>query len=383
MFLDKTISENKQLVDFTLEMHHSKNIAPDSYILDVDQIIENGKNMIEVANQKDIKLYFMLKQIGRNPYIAKKLIEIGFEGAVVVDFKEALVMIEHGIKIGNVGHLVQTPKIYMEKILKSRPQVYTIFSYEIAEYINDICKENDIVQDVILKVIDLDNDQIYEGQFGGFQLKDLDNDVKKLMSLNNINIIGITSFPCILVKDNELSYTANVNTINTAKEILEKNSIDVTHVNLPSATTCDSIAMIKKIGGTHGEPGHGLTGTTPEFNRVNAGEKIAMLYLSEISHTLNENSFCYGGGHYRRSMLKNCLIYNNEQFIKTIVDKPSDEAIDYYFQIKGQFNYGDPVLMNFRTQIFVTRSDVYLIEGLKDDSPKIVGIYSPLGVKYE
>ncbi len=383
MFLDKTITENKKLVDYTLEMHQLKYIAPDSYVIDVDQVIENGKNMVEVANNNGVKLYFMLKQIGRNPYIAKRLMEIGFDGVVVVDFKEALVMIEHGIKIGNVGHLVQTPKIYMEKILKAKPSVYTIFSYEIAEYINNICAANDLVQDVILKVIDLDNDQIYEGQFGGFQLSELDFFVKKLMTLKNINIVGITSFPCILVKDNELAYTANVNTIKGAKLILEHNGIVVEHINLPSATTCDSIPMIKNIGGTHGEPGHGLTGTTPEFNRVNNGEKIAMLYLSEISHTLNGNSFCYGGGHYRRSMMENCFVYNQNKLIKTKVEKPSDQAIDYYFQIKGIFDYGDSVLMNFRTQIFVTRSDVYLVEGLKVDKPKIIGVYSPLGVRYE
>ena len=67
---------------------------PDTYVLDYDAIIENGKKMKEVADPLNIKLFFMTKQIGRNPEIAKGLMEIGFDGVVAVDFKEALTMIK-------------------------------------------------------------------------------------------------------------------------------------------------------------------------------------------------------------------------------------------------------------------------------------------------
>ena len=41
--------------------------------------------------------------------------------------------------------------------------------------------------------------------------------------------------------------------------------------------------------------------------------------------------------------------------------------------------------MAFRFQIFVTRSNVVLLSGLKNNNPKIEGIYNSLGdeVKYE
>lgn len=40
---------------------------------------------------------------------------------------------------------------------------------------------------------------------------------------------------------------------------------------------------------------------------------------------------------------------------------------------------GDTVIMAFRHQMFVTRSDVVLVEGLKKREPEIIGIYDTLG----
>ena len=47
----------------------------------------------------------------------------------------------------------------------------------------------------------------------------------------------------------------------------------------------------------------GLTGTTPyHAAHPDAPERPAYLYVSEISHTLGDCSYCYGGGHYRRGL---------------------------------------------------------------------------------
>ena len=56
--------------------------------------------------------------------------ELGFAGCVAVDYKEALVMIENGIRLGNVGHLVQTPKAALKKIVAAHPEVMTVYSLE-------------------------------------------------------------------------------------------------------------------------------------------------------------------------------------------------------------------------------------------------------------
>ena len=83
---------------------------PDSYIIDVDIFLENAKKILEEAKKYGIKLYYMTKQIGRNPYLGKKLQKMGYSGVVAVDFREAEIFINHNLKIGNVGHLVQIPK---------------------------------------------------------------------------------------------------------------------------------------------------------------------------------------------------------------------------------------------------------------------------------
>ena len=68
MFLKKLIKENQLLVDYTLMMHKQGVLLPDSYVIDVDQVVENGRKIIEACGT-DISPIFMLKQLGRNPYI--------------------------------------------------------------------------------------------------------------------------------------------------------------------------------------------------------------------------------------------------------------------------------------------------------------------------
>ena len=58
--------------------------------------------------------------------------------------------------------------------------------------------------------------------------------------------------------------------------------------------------MIKENQGTHGEPGHALTGTTPFHVNRRAVEKPAYVYVSEISHNFRGKSYFYAGGYYSR-----------------------------------------------------------------------------------
>lgn len=384
MFLEKTIKRNNDLISVAFDLHQRGIIEPDTYILDLDRIIENAKKIKEEADKYDIKLYFMSKQFGRNPFICKELIKIGYDGAVVVDFNEAEVMIDNGIKIGNVGHLVQIPSRLIKKVVSSKPEYITIYSIEKAIEINDVCLELGIKQKIMIRVIDK-NDNLYSGQYGGFFIENLEKDIKKLLELKNISISGITSFPCFLYNNdtNKIEPTNNINTINKAKIILkEKFNIKVDELNMPSVTCFENIKLIKENGGTHGEPGHGLTGTTPYHKKNNGVEIQSIVYVSEISHNLNEKSYCYGGGHYRRSHVENAIVGNNNKNYKWLkVYPPTDESIDYYFELSNNCKIGDTVIMAFRTQIFVTRSKVAVIKGISKRKPELVGIYNSLGIK--
>lgn len=381
MFLNKLQERNPNLLNAAIEFHQKGLLFPDTYLLDVDTILDNARLLIEEAKKNNIKLYAMTKQIGRIPFLAKKILELGYSGVVAVDFKEAEIMIENNIPLGNVGHLVQTPTRLLEKIIKSNVEIMTVYSYEKIEQIDKVAKKLNKIQNIMLRVLEEDS-IIYSGQSGGFYLNELEGLCMKIKKLKNIKINGLTSFPCYLYDKsiNKVKSTKNVETIKKAQDILRKHGIEVEQLNTPSATSLANIENIKENGGTHGEPGHALTGTTP-FNAYNSeGEKPAILYLSEVSHNLGGKGYFYGGGHYRRSGIENVLVGDKLESMKKIkVTPPTDESIDYYFELNEEANVGDTVLGAFRTQIFVTRSDVALIGGLKENKPYIIGIYDSLG----
>ena len=142
MFLEKLIDNNPKLVEASFKLFYENEILPDTYVLDLDSIIENASLIKQEANKYRIDLYFMLKQIGRNPLVAKQLMEIGYTGAVCVDYKEALCMIENNIHIANVGHLVQIPMAVLDKIIFNKPDYVTVYSYDKILEINEVCKKS-------------------------------------------------------------------------------------------------------------------------------------------------------------------------------------------------------------------------------------------------
>lgn len=372
--------ENPKLIEVGIELHQSGKILPDTYLLDLDMILTNGKLMLEAAQKEKVELFFMLKQIGRNPIVAKELIKIGYKAAVVVDFKEALIMMENQIPLGNVGHLVQTPIHLLEKIMTYGTDYITVYSLEKLQQINEVAKKLNKKQKVLLKVVD-DGDQLYEGQFGGFLLTELAAASSCFHALEFVEISGLTSFPCFLFDEayTELMPTNNIKTIEKARRILQNNGFKITQINVPSASCCATFAFIAAIGGTQAEPGHALTGTTPLHAIKNQPEKPALIYVSEISHNYQGKGYFYGGGYYRRGHLANALLSESGKLVADAVGSFSDESIDYYLSTNQEHEVGATVITAFRTQIFVTRSDVVLVKGLQQGQPEIVGVFDSQG----
>lgn len=105
-----------------------------------------------------------------------------------------------------------------------------------------------------------------------------------------------------------------------------------------------------------------------------------MLYVSEVSHVMESESFVYGGGHYRRSNVEKALVGQSlEESELAYVEKPSAEDIDYYFTLQYKGKVSDTVLMAFRTQIFVTRSQVAIVKGISKGKPEIIGLFDSQG----
>ncbi|MEI5995313.1 YhfX family PLP-dependent enzyme [Candidatus Enterococcus mansonii] len=380
MFLPMMKQENPALIDAGIYLHQTGQILPDTYILDLDTIRMNSAVMLESAKKIGIELFFMLKQIGRNPLIAKELMAMGYRGAVVVDFKEALTMMENQIPLCNVGHLVQIPDQLVENIMVYGAEYITVFSLEKLEQINAVAQKLGIKQKVLLKVV-ADDDQLYEGQFGGFLLKDLAETSKVFHEFGAIEFSGITSFPCFLFDETytTLSQTKNVETIEKARAIMRQAGFAVPELNVPSASCSETFPFIKEIGGTQAEPGHALTGTTPLHAYKAQPEKPALVYVSEISHNFKGKAYFYGGGYYRRGHLNSVLIDEANTRTEDQVESFSDESIDYYLSTSAEHHVGASVIAAFRTQIFVTRSNVAIVKGISEGKPEIVGIFDSQG----
>lgn len=380
MFMESVKQRNPKLIQASIELHQSGSILPDTYVLDLDTIKENAVKIAEEAEKNQIELFFMLKQIGRNPAVAKMLIEAGIKRAVVVDFKEAQVMMDNNIPLGNVGHLVQVPESLLKKIMVYGSKYMTVYTVEKLQSINAIAKELGIKQKVLLRIVD-EEDELYPGQYGGFTIDELPSLMCHFKKLENIEISGITSFPCFLYdsKEGYLKPTHNVETVHEAKKMLEREGFPIKELNMPSATSVYTLPFLKKIGGTQGEPGHALTGTTPMHAKESLAEKPAMLYVSEVSHNFKEKAYVYGGGFYRRGHLENLLIDQNGKQTESRINPLADENIDYYLEADMTLPVGATAVMAFRTQVFVTRSEVALVSGIQDGVPKLEGIYDSQG----
>ncbi|WP_139538979.1 YhfX family PLP-dependent enzyme [Klebsiella spallanzanii] len=382
MFIKALQRQNPALIASTLRFWQQGRIAPDSWVIDVDQVLENGKQLLKTAQQYGISLYLMTKQFGRNPWLAEKLLALGYQGIVVVDYKESRVMRRAGLPVSHQGHLVQIPSAQVAGAVEQGTEVITLFSLEKAREVSAAAVAAGRTQAVMLKVYG-ENDFLYPGQESGFSLADLDSVVADIRQLPGITLAGLTHFPCLLwdEKQEKILPTPNLRSLLAARDKLESLGVSVRQLNAPSATSCSSLPMLAEFGVTHAEPGHALTGTIPANQQGDQPERIAMLWLSEVSHHFAGQSYCYGGGYYRRGHAKHALVFAPGSSIaqQAQLNKVDDSSIDYYLPLEGEFPIGSAAIFSFRTQIFVTRSDVVLIAGIQSGKPEIVARYDSLG----
>jgi predicted amino acid racemase len=396
MFLQFLHDRNPALIDYAATLLKSGRIEPDSYVLDLDAIEANADRLLRAAADSGVSLYFMSKQIGRNPEVARRVLSrrititddrtngsrpIGFAGMVAVDFREALSLHAAGLPVKHLGHLVQIPESFLDTALDMKPEVITVYSLEKAEALARRARASGRLQDVLLRVVG-ENDIAYAGQEGGTRLEKLIETVQAIGRLKGIRFAGITAFPCFLYDDSagKAVTTPNAYTVERAVALLrEQLGLVCRHVNMPSCNSPATIPIIAAMGGTHAEPGHSLTGTNPD----NLGDPDplapALAYVTEVSHRYGGDSLCFGGGHYRRSNVRNALVATSSGYEPAFVMTPECEAIDYHLSLRGPFPIGAPVLMSFRTQIFVTRSRVVLVEGLSAGKPAVAGTWDAQG----
>ncbi|WP_030623615.1 alanine racemase [Streptomyces sclerotialus] len=405
MFLDAVLHRNPELVAFAAELHDSGAIPPDTYVMDLDAIESNAALLAREADRLGLSLWFVVKQLGRNPELIEAIAR-HIPRFAAIDGPEARVLHAAGAQAGNLGHLVQIPARALPEMLAWRPETVTVYDLANARAVSDAATRLGYVQDVLIRLAGAPG-AVYPGQEGGVRLDSrdgaparpgspgglggpegsggLDEFLDEAERLPGIRVAGVTAFPCVLCdpETGEPRPTPNFALARRAVGRLAARGHTDLKLSAPSATSMATLPLLARLDATHGEPGHALTGTTP-LHAVDheQPERPAYVYVSEVAHTLADGRpALYGGGFYPRGRAKEALIPRTGARLR-VEDAPAAN-IDYYRLLApGDARAGDTAVLAFRTQIFVTRSTVAVVSGLSSGTPKLSGLYDPLGRPY-
>lgn len=73
MFLDAVLARNPALVDVAVSLHRSGAVPPDTYVIDADTVEANAALLAGEAERLGLSLWFVVKQIGRNPALIRAI----------------------------------------------------------------------------------------------------------------------------------------------------------------------------------------------------------------------------------------------------------------------------------------------------------------------
>jgi predicted amino acid racemase len=377
MFLDALQERNPRLVDAVLELHREGVLPPGSFVVDLDTVARNAAAVAAAAERLGIRLYFMTKQVGRNPAIARTALEY-IPAAVAVDVDDADALAAAGVPLGHVGHLVQPPSAALERVLSYRPEVLTVYSVGKAEQVSAVAEALGIEQALTLRVT-ADGDEVFPGQEGGIALSELIAARRTIdESLPAVRVAGVTSYPTVAFSDGAYAPTRNLGTLEAAARTLG----DLEQVNAAGHTSVDTLPIVAASGATHAEPGHALTGTTPRTAVAQTAEVPAVCFLSEVSHFDDDDIWVFGGGFYARGHAASGLLSHGGSTSRLALRPQAPEFIDYYRRLArdGQpVAVGDAAVFAFRFQAFATRAPVATLAGVQEGRPRLVGVHDVQG----
>jgi predicted amino acid racemase len=396
MFLDLLRRRNPALLEAAASLHHSGELPANCFAIDLDAVGRNATTIRTEADRLGLKTFAMVKQLGRNPDVSRKLVESGITHAVGVDLECAVAAASGGLRTGHLGHLVQLPRHQAALGAALEPLYWTVFNDQKAAEAAAANAARGRTQDLLARVIG-PHDRYYRGHEGGFPADDIAAVAGRLDRLEGARFAGITTFPATLfdAENRTVRTTSNLETLRTAAAVLRAAGRTDLEVNAPGTTSTAMLERLAEAGATQVEPGHGLTGTTPWHAVADLAEEPAIVYVSEISHLWNDEAYTFGGGLYVDPVLgksettavvvtSGALDGNGVGSAPVLpVDMPAPEAIDYYAPIplngRNDVAVGDTVLFGFRPQVFVTRGLTAAISGISSGTPRVEGIWASDG----
>ena len=391
MFLDLIRRRNPRLIEQAIALHQAGQLPANSYVIDLDAVEDNARVIAAAAGKLGVKVYAMTKQMGRNSSFCRALATAGINKAVAVDMEDARATHRAGLGLGHVGHLVQIPKYESAAAAALSPDYWSVFNLEKASEAAAASHAVGRVQPLLAR-IQAERDRFYRGHEGGFSAADVLRVADDLDKLSGGRFAGITSFPALLFDQASRSVkgTPNLETLRQAREALLKAGRGAIEINAPGTTSSANLALLADAGATQVEPGHGLTGTTPLHVVEDLPERPAVIYLSEVSHLIGGEAYCFGGGLYIDPVFPDYDVRAIVSAEPTAagaalrrVEIPSPAAIDYYGMIDASGGapprVGDSVVFGFRPQAFVTRAYVVGLAGLSRGTPSVEAVHDAFG----
>jgi predicted amino acid racemase len=376
MFVDALMRRNPKLIDAALELHARGDVPPATFVIDLEQVERNAGLLARKAEAADISLYFMSKQIGRNPLVAERVART-IPAAVAVELDEALTLARAGIRLGHIGHLVQIPAQFMETALSLEPEVMTVFSFEKAAQVSAAAKAIGRDQALLLRVRG-PGDFFYPGQEGGIPLSSVAETWERIAELDNVRLAGLTSYPVFAYVDGGFIAMPNLATLQAAAESVG----GVEQLNAPGHTSAAVLSLLARSPATHAEPGHALTGTTPLAADEDTPELPACCMISEVSHVDDDHVWVFGGSFYSRGNCRTGVLRHGSRTSRLEVCEFPADAIDYYRPLVRdgvEASVGDPVVFAYRFQAFTSRAKVAAVDGVGKEEPVVVGLHDGLG----
>jgi predicted amino acid racemase len=390
VFLDVLRRRNGEFLDAAVRLHQEGLLPPNTYVLDLDAVRVNARALRAQADRLGLRLFAMTKQVGRHPDFCRVLVEEGVDEAVAVDLECAISVVDAGMRLGHVGHLVQIPRAEAPAAAALEPAFWTVFSEQKAREAAAAAGARGANQALLARV-QSPGDRFYPGHEGGFDASDLAGLRSAFDGLNGGYLAGVTTFPAVLfdAESRSVKPTPNMSTIASLARRLRDEGLTV-EVNAPGTTSCAMLPMLAELGATQVEPGHGFTGTTPWHAVEDLVETPAVAYVSEVSHLHGGYAYCFGGGLYVDPVLGHAptqAIVAREPGASghpvSDVLMPASEAIDYYARVdvtnRPDVRPGDSVVFGFRSQAFVTRANVAGISGVSAGTPAVTTVCSRTG----
>jgi predicted amino acid racemase len=391
MFLDLIRRRNPALIEQSIALHQAGAIPANSYVVDLDAVESNARTIAGVAAKFDFKVYAMTKQMGRNGSFCRAVAKGGIEKAVAVDMECARAVHRAGLGVGHIGHLVQIARHEADTAASTRPDHWTAFNLEKAAEAGAASLKLGRTQPILARIV-APGDTFYRGHEGGFPAEEVVAIADSIDRLPGARFVGVTSFPTQLFDHaaGKVVPTPNLTTLARAAEALAKAGRGKVEINAPGTTSSEILPMLAAAGATQIEPGHGLTGTTPLHAVTDLPEMPAVVYVSEVSHLINGEAFCFGGGLYIDPVFPDYqvkAIVSREPTASAgalaNVEIPAPAAIDYYGMLDAagavKPRVGDSVVFGFRPQAFVTRAYLVGITGLSKGAPNVETIYDAFG----